>query len=118
MAGRAVAWEIIWYLAKGNPRKALRRFRRGGTAGRLVEGVTVEVHYPSARTMARLFAPDFRLLQLKGVGVTVPPSYLEPLAQRFPRVLRSLTAADRVLSRVPVVWALADHLLLEFERVE
>ena len=118
MAGRAVAWEIIWYLAKGNPRKALRRFRRGGTVGRLVEGVTVEVHYPSARTMARLFAPDFRLLQLKGVGVTVPPSYLEPLAQRFPRVLRSLTAADRLVSRVPVFRALADHLLLEFERVE
>jgi ubiquinone/menaquinone biosynthesis C-methylase UbiE len=117
MAGRAVAWEIIWYLAKGNPQKALRRFRRGGTVGRLVEGVTVEVHYPSARTMARLFAPDFRLLRLKGVGVTVPPSYLEPLAQRFPRVLRSLTAADRLLSCVPVFRSLADHLLLEFQRV-
>jgi SAM-dependent methyltransferase len=115
MAGHAVAWEIVWYLAKGNPRKALRRFRRGGTVGRLAEGVTVEVHYPSARTMARLFAPDFRLLQLKGIGVTVPPSYVEPLAQRFPGVLRSLTAADRLLSRVPVFRAMADHLLLEFE---
>ena len=49
--------------------------------------MTVEVHYPSARTMARLFAPPFRLLQVKGVGVTVPPSYFEPLAERFPRVL-------------------------------
>ena len=118
MAGRVVAWEIIWYLAHGKPRKALRRFRRGGTVGRLAEGVMVEVHYPSARTMVRLFAPHFRLLHLKGVGVTVPPSYLEPLAQRFPRVLRSLTAADRLLSRVPAIRASADHIVLEFQRVD
>jgi len=116
MAGHSVAWEIFWYLGQGNPRKALRRFQRGGTIGRLAEGVTVEVHYPSARAMARLFAPEFRLLRIKGVGVTVPPSYLEPLAQRFPRTLRMLERIDRLLSRVPGIRALADHVLLEFQR--
>ena len=118
MAGRTVAWEIAWYLAKGNSRKAVRRFRRGGTVGRLVDGVTVKVHYPSPRAMARLFAPEFRLLRIKGIGVTVPPSYLEPLAQRFPRLLRTFAAADRVLCVAPVFRTLADHLLLEFERVQ
>ncbi len=118
MAGPRVAWEIIWYLGKGNPRKALRRFKRGGTVGRLAEGVTVEVRYPSVGAMARLFAPEFRLLRIKGIGVTVPPSYLEPLAQRFPRVLKTLVGADRLLSRVPVFRALADHILLEFQRVD
>jgi ubiquinone/menaquinone biosynthesis C-methylase UbiE len=118
MAGHTVAWEIIWYMGQGNPRKALRRFERGGTIGRIAEGVTVEVHYPSPRTMAHIFAPEFRLVRLKGVGVTVPPSYLEPLARRFPRVLRTLAGADRVLSRLPVIRALADHLLLEFQRVD
>ena len=118
MAGPRVAWEIIWYLGKGNPRKALRRFKRGGTVVRLAEGVTVEVRYPSVGAMARLFAPEFRLLRIKGIGVTVPPSYLEPLAQRFPRVLETLMGVDRLLSRVPVFRTLADHLVLEFQRVE
>jgi SAM-dependent methyltransferase len=118
MAGRTVAWEIVWYLGKGNARKALRRFEPGGTVGRLVDGVTVRVHYPTASTMARLFAPEFRLLRVKGIGVTVPPSYLEPLAQRFPRVLRTLAGADRLVSRLPVFRTLADHVLLEFQRVE
>ena len=118
MAGRIVAWEIAWYLGKGNPRKALRRFERGGAVGRLAEGVTVEVRYPSVGAMARLFAPGFRLLRIKGIGVTVPPSYLEPLAQRFPRVLKSLVHADRLSSHVPGLRALADHVLLEFERVK
>jgi len=116
MAGRTVAWEIIWYLAKGNPRKALRRFERGGTVGRLVDGVTVQVHYPPVAAMARLFAPEFRLLRIKGIGVAVPPSYLEPLAQRYPRVLKTLARADRVLCRVPGFRSLADHVLLEFQR--
>jgi len=117
MAGHSVAWEIIWYLGHGNPRKALRRFQRGGTIGRLAEGVAVEVHYPSPRTMAHIFAPEFRLVRLKGVGVTVPPSYLEPLARRFPRVLKTLAGVDRLLSSLPVIRALADHILLEFQRV-
>lgn len=117
LAGPSVAWEILWYLGQGNPRKAFRRFQRGGTIGRLAEGVTVEVQYPSAGKMARLFAPEFRLLRLKGVGVTVPPSYVEPLARRFPRVLRTLAGIDRLLSGVPVFRSLADHILLEFQRV-
>jgi len=117
MAGHAVAWEILWYLGHGNPRKAFRRFRRGGTVGRLAEDVTVAVHYPSASDMTRWFAPEFRLLRRKGVGVTVPPSYLEPWAQRFPRALKSLVRADRLLSHVPIIRSLADHALLEFQRV-
>jgi ubiquinone/menaquinone biosynthesis C-methylase UbiE len=118
MAGHTVAWEIIWYMGQGNPRKALRRFERGGTIGRLADGVTVKVHYPSARTMAHIFAPEFRLVRLKGVGVTVPPSYVESLARRFPGVLRTLADVDRLLSRLPVVRTLADHLLLEFQRLD
>jgi len=117
LAGHAVAWEILWYLGRGSPRKALRRFRRGGAVGRLAENVTVDVHYPSARAMVRLFAPEFRLLRLKGIGVTVPPSYLEPFARRFPRVLKTLAGVDRLLSSVPVIRALADHLLFEFQLV-
>ena len=117
MAGRRVAWEIIWYLGKGNPRKALRRFERGVTVGRLAEGVTVEVRYPSVGAMARLFAPGFRLLRIKGIGVTVPPSYLEPLAQRYPALLRTLTGVDRLLCGLPPFRTLADHVLLEFQRV-
>ena len=116
MGGRSVAWEIIWYLGQRNPRKALRRFQRGGTVGCLAEGVMVEVHYPSARAMARMFSPEFCLLRLKGVGVAVPPSYLEPLARRFPRVLKTLAGIDRMLGSLPVVRALADHILLEFHR--
>jgi SAM-dependent methyltransferase len=117
LAGRTAAWEVVSYLLRGNPRKALRRLKRGGTTGRLMDGVTLKVYYPSVRAMARMFAPGFRLRRLKGIGVAVPPSYLEPLARRLPKLLHALTAVDRRVSGRPVFRCLADHVLLEFERV-
>lgn len=117
LLGRSAAWEIAWYLGHGNPRKALRRFQRGGTMARLAEGVRVRAHYPSVRAMSRLFAPEFRLIRVKGVGVTVPPSYVETLARRFPRVLLALKQVDGWVSGWPVLRSLADHILFEFQRV-
>jgi len=116
MAGQAVAWEMLWYLVHGKPAKALRRFQRGGATGRLSEGVAVRVWYPSVREMTRLFAPHFRLQRWQGIGVTVPPSYLEPLAKRSPGMLHALTRIDQVVSAWPVFRSLADHTLLEFQR--
>jgi ubiquinone/menaquinone biosynthesis C-methylase UbiE len=116
-AGCFVAWEVVWYLAHGNPRKALRRFQRNGIRARLAVGVTVRVRYPSVRTLARVFSPILELRRWKGVGVVVPPSYLEGLARRHPAALNALVKADRWLGRVPLARGMADHRLLEFERV-
>lgn len=115
--GRSAAWEIAWYLGQGKPWKALRRFRRHGAVGRLGEGVTVQVYYPSVRFMTRIFAPEFRLVRFKGIGVTVPPSYANSLARRFPRVLHALAQADGRVSRWPVLRSIGDHILFEFQRV-
>lgn len=114
MFGPFCAWEVLWYLAHGKPRKAFRRLHSEGSLARLAEGSTVRVHYFSVRRLAGIFAPEFRLKQWKGVGVAVPPSYAEPLAQPF---LLSLAArADRWLSHCPLLRGMADHVLLTFER--
>lgn len=115
--GRTAAWEIAWYLGHGQPRKALRRFRPGGASARLAEGVTVQVYYPSVRSMTRIFAPEFELVRFKGIGVTVPPSYVNGLAQRFPRVLQSLAQVDGQVSGWPGFRRIGDHILFQFQRV-
>lgn len=117
IAGSFVAGEVVWYLAHGNPRKAFRRLRRSGVEVRLIEGVTVHCHYPSVRALARMFAPNFRLKEWRGVGVAVPPSYFESLAQRFPCVMTALEKADPWFGRCPLLRGIADHVLLTFERV-
>jgi ubiquinone/menaquinone biosynthesis C-methylase UbiE len=114
--GSCCLWEIAWYLAQGNPGKAFRRFSRRGVTARLAEGATVRVHYPSVRSLVRTFAPQFHLVSFKGIGASVPPSYLEPWAARFPRLFDLSVRADSRLGRCPAVRAFADHILLEFRR--
>jgi len=109
------AWEIVWYLTRGQPRKAFRRTRSGNTA-RILGGTPVRVDYPTARSLERTFGPEFRLKSLKGVGILVPPSYLEGFAIRFPRLLRLAIQADSKFKGCAVLCELGDHILLEFER--
>lgn len=115
--GTRCVWETLWYLGRGQPRKAFRRLRSAGGVARLGNGTTVRVRYPSVRALRRLFRPEFRLKAWKGVGVAVPPSYVEPLARRFPRGLALLVWMDRWVASLPLLRGLGDHVVLVFERV-
>ena len=114
--GPCCVWEVIWYLAHGKREKAFRRLNREGVAARIADGAFVRVHYPSVTLLARTFAPAFRLMSIKGIGVAVPPSYLESWAQRHPRLLQLCEQADSLLGRCPGVRILADHVLVRLQR--
>jgi len=115
--GRFCLWEMVWYLLQGNVRKAFRRLAQGSVAAHVGPGRSVLIRYPSIGSLRRDFAPGFRLLNWMGVGIAVPPSYLEPWARRFPRLLRAAARLDAFLGRTPGSRMLADHVVLVFERV-
>jgi SAM-dependent methyltransferase len=117
MMGRHCAWEILWYLSHGDRRKAFRRIRAGEIRARLAPEAVVCIYYPSVNSLVRTFLPEFRLKYWKGIGITVPPSYLEHLTKQYPRCVSWLLRADSLLERVPFFRACADHMLLSFERV-
>ena len=114
--GPFCVWEVFWYLAHGELRKAFRRQRRGGATGRLAPGASIRVQYPPVRRLARTFAPWFRLVSWKGVGIVVPPSYVEPFLGRFPKFLQFASRLDDLLEGCPGIRILSDHILLKFER--
>lgn len=98
MLGRLCAWEMLYYGARLDFRKAFRR----------LPGSTGEIRYPTVRQLRAAFAPDFKLLRWTGIGMLVPPSYV-----KFPAPLvNAFAAADRV----PLLRSWADHRLLIFER--
>lgn len=109
-------WEMAWYSAQGNAQKAFRRLDRSGVTARIADGAFVRVNYRSVSSLARAFAPEFRLKSVTGIGVAVPPSYLEAHAQRHPRLLKLCEQTDLLLGHCPGVRALADHVLLRFQR--
>jgi SAM-dependent methyltransferase len=105
-------WEWAWYLLHGKPGKAFRRLRADGTQWR---GLTIR--YPSISRLRRDFAPHFHLLRVSAVGAFIPPSYVESWIARRPRLLARLSALERRCETLPGLPTLADHYLLELERL-
>jgi hypothetical protein len=73
------------------------------------------VQYPTLHQLRALFAP-FALRSCTGIGILVPPSYLEPWARNHPQFIGALSRIDRVLCNLPVFRVIGDHMLLHFEK--
>lgn len=118
LMGPVCMWETAWYLLHGNVAKAFRRFHREGVEAKVGDGGVFRLRYPSVATVRDAFAPEFRLKAIRGVGVAVPPSYLESWAGRYPGLLRVAANVDHLLGCCPGIRMAADHVLLRFERTE
>ncbi|MGP0020861.1 MAG: class I SAM-dependent methyltransferase [Candidatus Sulfotelmatobacter sp.] len=114
--GPCCAWEIGWYLAHRSRDRAFRRFHSGGVSARIADGAFVHVRYPSVKFLSRAFAPEFRLKAVQGIGVAVPPSYLEPWARRHPRLLQLCGQFDACFGRCLGSRLLGDHVLVQLQR--
>jgi SAM-dependent methyltransferase len=112
LLGRYVPWEWAWFLARGDRRSAFRRLAPGGAEWR-----GLRISYPPLRALRRLFAPRFRFRGARAIGVFVPPSYAEAWIAPHSRLLGALDALERRVEAVPPFPSLADHVLLELERL-
>jgi ubiquinone/menaquinone biosynthesis C-methylase UbiE len=115
LSTRYCLWEIVYYMLRGNPGKALRRCK-GSTQAR-VGDLVFPVYYPTISELCSAFGPGYRLVSTAGIGITVPPSYLESWILQHPRLLCLLKKIDNIVRTWPVVRTLGDHMLLHMERV-
>jgi ubiquinone/menaquinone biosynthesis C-methylase UbiE len=115
LSTRFCIWETLWYSLHGQFRKAFRRWPGRATAQSGEH--TIDVHYPTVQKLENLFSPFFVLRSFSGIGVTVPPSYVEPWIRKHPRLLNALRTIDERLSLLPGFRILGDHMLLLFDRV-
>lgn len=116
LSTRFCVWEILHYLCKAEFHKAYRRCR--GTTEATIGRNSFPVYYPTLRSLRQSLRPMFRLCSVTGIGVTVPPSYLESWAHRNPSILRFCETIDRLICERPGIRVLGDHMLLRLERVE
>jgi hypothetical protein len=108
--------ETLWFLFHG---KVCRAFRRSlGIATVKVDDCVMKIHYPALREVRKLFSPFFRMRSFTGIGVAVPPSYLEPIFRKYPRGLGLLRLIESCISHLPLFRTIGDHMLLYFERME
>jgi SAM-dependent methyltransferase len=110
--GRYVPWEWAWFLARGHPRKAFRRQRRGGAVWR-----GMRVVYPTPAELTRTLAPYFAATRCRPLGFVIPPSYASGWLERRPRLLAALTRVERAAQRYESLAALSDHYVFEARRL-
>lgn len=114
LSTRVCLWEIFYYLFCGNMRKAFRRCK-GRTDAKL-GGVSFPVYYHSIHRLRSFFEPAFKLKTYTGIGILVPPSYLEFWAKKHPHFLHLLQRIDAMVCTWPFFRMIGDHVLLQFER--
>jgi SAM-dependent methyltransferase len=107
--------EMLYYLALGQWRKALRRCK--GYTRVTLDDVHFTAYYPTLSRICQSFAPNFQLYSCTGVGVAVPPSYLEAWARRHSRLFLLLRRLEEPLATLPILRSTGDHVLLCFEKV-
>jgi SAM-dependent methyltransferase len=111
MLGRFGVWQKLWHLAHGDWNHVFRSAQSTNVEG------AIKVQYPSQKQIVALFSPDFKLHRWKGIGIAVPPAYMEHWAVRFPQVTQCLNHIDSLIGSVPVLRNLGGCILLEFERI-
>ena len=99
--GRVCPWEMAWYLAHGNARRAFLRRSRGAVAVPL-NGRTVWTRYYTPRELYRAFAPDFDLVSYRALRLFAPPPYLEGVRRRLPWLSNAGVWLDDCLGGQPV----------------
>jgi 2-polyprenyl-3-methyl-5-hydroxy-6-metoxy-1,4-benzoquinol methylase len=114
---RFCLWETVAYCLRGQPAKGARRWSNQGRASASLKGsAPFPVYYHSVREIISAFEPEFQLTSRVGIGIFVPPSYLEARANRMPGLTKLAARIDQVISPWPICRAVADHTLLVFKR--
>ncbi len=116
LIGRTCLWETLYFTARGDRERAARR--RAPNAAVPVAGIDVPTFYHRTRDVAASLGEGFTRDAVIGVGVMVPPPYLEPRWQQVPAPLRRAAAGvDRVAGSWPLLNQLGDHTLTRWVKL-
>jgi len=107
-------WEIVYYLLKGKPSEAFRRWRgRTGTDGIAVRvgKQWVQTYYHFAAAIRAAGARDFDLEKQFALGLLAPPPYLQGV-MKHQKFFNSLVRFEKLMAGLPLLRNGGDHLVV------
>jgi SAM-dependent methyltransferase len=114
LMGRHCAAEAVYFTLSGR-RSLIGRRNLDGPVRVPVAGIDVPTYFHRTGEVVRALSPEVRLHAIAGIGVVLPPPYLEARWQTLPVFVRSIAAhIDGLLAAWPPFNRVADHVLLQF----
>lgn len=114
---RFYPFEVLWYLAHGRPRQAVRRWG-GSTMASVSPALAVRVRtwYHTPRDFERTL-PAFRRVRCRALPLLLPPPYAAHLWMRFPAWMGRVSGVDEWLAPQWPFCALGDHFMMVLDRL-
>lgn len=112
---RATAWERLYFLLRLKPGKAFRRMKKGPVQAPLQDGSFQETWYFRPGEFARKFQKEFQIEKKYPVGICIPPSYLNTIAENRPSFFKRLVRWENFWAK-PWLSNWGDHCYLQFRR--
>lgn len=110
--GPLVPWEWVWFSLRLKFKKAFRR-AWGKTTWR-----GAFIRYPKHTKLKKIMkAASFKCVEQNALGVFMPPSYANEMAENWPRFFDLVGRIEERISKLYGMNYLADHYLLAFKRM-
>jgi SAM-dependent methyltransferase len=113
--GRRCPWEVLYYVFRGNGRRARLRNAAGSVPVSL-NGRRVWTRYYTPREFYAPFAAEFELVWYRGLGVLLPPPYLIHWYDRLSPAFLPLGWLDDRVGSLPLLRDTGDHFLTVMSR--
>jgi SAM-dependent methyltransferase len=116
LMSRVCALEALYFAMTRRPGLAARRWG-AGAVNVPVAGIDVPTFYHRVREVREALGRHVRLTAVHGIGVVIPPPFLEPRWRSLPNRLRSVvTKVDEFIAPWPPFNRVGDHVLLQFKK--
>jgi len=107
-------WESFYFLTKLKFHEVFRRFTKDVIKVRIGES-EIDTWFYSPKGFYKLFNSKFNFIAAKPIGLTVPPSYLEPFFASRNSTLKTLKNFDIKLNNISILARIADHFLIDMK---
>lgn len=116
LMGRKCLWERAYFTIKDQAAKAGRRKSKEG-ADTLINGAEFKTWYYSPNEIQELFNKGFKTQHISGVGLFVPPSYLNPFFANKKILLKIFSGLDKVFCKFNWTANYADHYIIHLKKI-
>ncbi len=107
-------WESFYFLMKIKIDKVFRRTSSKPLNVNL-NGGNVQTFYYSPKEIANIFGNKFKLMNIKPVGIFIPPSFLNKFFLKKKKTLRMLDTIENPVSNISFLAKFSDHFLIDME---